>query len=143
MRKTLLIIFLALTTGRADAEDMTRKEIKHEDGEKTIETYDSKGRLIELHDLDNSAKLTRRVNYKYNSAGQNSERRILNPDGSQQWRLEFTFDNQSRRIEQREFDGSDRLVYRHTYEYAPGKKIRHKTFDATGKQISDELEDMA
>lgn len=60
MRKTLLIIFLALTTGRADAEDMTRKEIKHEDGEKTIETYDSKGRLIELHDLDNSAKLTRR-----------------------------------------------------------------------------------
>lgn len=138
-----MLILLALATGRANAENMTRKEIKHEDGEKTIETYDSTGRLIELHDLDKSGKLTRRVNYKYNSAGQNFERQILNPDSSQQWRLEFTFDNSSRRIEQREFDGSNRLVYRHTYEYASGKKIRHRTFDAAGKQISDELEDVA
>lgn len=36
MKAALLIIFLALTAGRAGAEGMTRKEIKHEYGEKTI-----------------------------------------------------------------------------------------------------------
>lgn len=119
---------------------MRTEEYTHEDGTRTVDTYDDIGHLVKVEDVQADGSVSMRITYRWDG-NNNAERIVTNGSGNQIRRLFFRF-VANRELGYEEFDASDKLAYRVEYGYGePDGKIRVKVFDGLGTLIEERLED--